>query len=243
MATTAESRRRLLQEVALRHHIVLSEKQLEQFSSYLTLIQRWQRTVVRLVGKDDSPTLIEAHVADAFCIYRSMNRWNGMKLIDIGSGAGFPGVCLKIIEPGLHVTLLDASAKKTSFLAKATTDLGLEGVEVVRGRAEQLAHEAGFREQFGLATMRAVVNLARGIEIGLPFVRVWGHLIVARGTVSRRDAETVARVGPVMGGGEFVVRAGLLGDFPVRGSIIVLGKVNRTERCYPRARGRAAGRW
>ena len=237
---TAESIRVLLREEALRQRVPLSEKQLEHFSRYLDLLRRWQRTAVRLVGNDEPETLVRVHVADAFCIYRCTDRWKGSKLIDIGSGAGFPGVCLKIIEPSLHLTLLDASARKMSFLAKVTADLQLDNVEVIRGRAEQLAHQARLREQFDLATMRAVVNLPRGIEIGLPFVRAGGQLIVATGTMSRTDAEVAKRIGRSMGVGEMVIYAGLLGGVPVRGSIVVLAKVTLSERCYTRGRSDAA---
>jgi 16S rRNA (guanine527-N7)-methyltransferase len=238
---TAASIRALLREEAQGQEITLSEKQLGQFSSYLQLIQQWQRSVVRLVGSDEPRTLVETHIADAFCIYRCMNRWKGSKLIDIGSGAGFPGVCLKIIEPGLHLTLVDASAKKTSFLAKVASDLALERVKVIRGRAEQLGHEAALREQFDLATMRAVADLPRAIELGLPFVSVGGHLIVATGTPSREDLEVARRIGRSLGAGEMTVHGGLLGEVPVRGSIVVLAKRDPTERDYLRGRRKMCG--
>ena len=162
----------------------------------------------------------------------------GEHAIDIGSGAGFPGVCLKIIEPGVHLTLLDASAKRTSFLAKVRADLQLEKVEIVRGRAERLAHDTAFREQFDLATVRAVVRLARAIEIGLPFVRVGGCLVMAWGKASHDDAEAAERIGLLMGGGRPDIHSGVLEGIPIRGSVVVLPKANRTEQRYPRGRTR-----
>jgi 16S rRNA (guanine527-N7)-methyltransferase len=228
--------RDLLQREAARYCVPLSESQLEQFVSYLNLIQRWQKSAVRLVGSDEPEKLVGVHVADAFCIYKCVNTWKGRKLIDIGSGAGFPGLCLKIIEPGLELTLLEASAKKAGFLAKVRAVLGLEDVEVVRGRAEKLAHETGMREQFDLATLRAVADLPKSIERGLPFVRVGGSLVVARGESSSADVESARETGAGLGAGRITVCAGSVGGAPVRGSIMVFLKTERTDSVYPKGR-------
>lgn len=221
----------LLWEEALRHGISLSESQAAQFQVHLKLVQRWQKSAVRLVGSDEPAKLVRVHVADAFSIYQCIKEWNGKKLIDIGSGAGFPGLCLRIVEPSLRLTLLEASAKKTAFLAKAKAELGLEDVEIVRGRAEKIAHEERFREQFDLATLRAVANLAKSIETGLPFVRVDGSVVVVRGRSSNDDVETAREVGQRMGAGRVVVYSGSLAGAPIRGSIVVLTKTERTKRC------------
>lgn len=229
--------RDLLWQEAIRHRVALSESQVEQFLSHLDLIQRWQKSAVRLVGSDEPAKLVGIHVADAFSIHQCINRWKAKKLIDIGPGAGFPGLCLKIVEPGLQLTLLEASAKKAAFLAKVKAELGLEDVEIVRGRAERLAHEPGMREQFDLATLRAVANLPSSIETGLPFVRVGGSLVVARGKSSRADVEAARKVGQLLGAGRIAVHAGSVGGAPVRGSIIVFRKGERTESRYPEVRG------
>lgn len=232
----ADSMRDLLCEEALRRGITLSENQVEQFVRYLALIRRWQKSAVRLVGSDEPTKLVGIHVADAFSIYLCMNRWKGKRVVDIGSGAGFPGVCLKIVEAGLRLTLLEASARKAAFLAKAKAEVGLEEVEIVRGRAEKLAHQVGFREQFDVATSRALANLPRSIETGLPFVRVGGSLVVPRGKSSGADVQTARDVGQRMGAGGVVVHSGSLGGAPLRGSIVVFTKRERTENCYPRGR-------
>jgi 16S rRNA (guanine527-N7)-methyltransferase len=227
----------LLCEEAVRHRVTLSRNQVEQFVSHLNLVRRWQKSAVRLVGSDEPVKLVREHVADAFSIYRCVDRWKGKKLIDIGSGGGFPGLCLKIVEPELQLTLLEASAKKVAFLVKAKAELALEDVVVVRGRAEKLAHEVGFREQFDLATLRAVANLPKSIETGLPFVRVGGLVVVARGRSSGADVEAAREVGQRMGAGRVVVHSGWFAGAPVRGSNMVFRKAKPTGSCYPR-RGR-----
>jgi len=224
----------LLWEEALRHRVTLSHNQVEQLLFHLNLVRRWQKSAVRLVGSDEPVKLVGEHVADAFSIYHCINRWKGKNLIDIGSGAGFPGLCLKIVEPELQLTLLEASAKKAAFLAKAKSELALEDVEIVRGRAEKLAHEVGLREQFDLATLRAVANLTKSIGTGLPFVRVGGSLVIARGRTSGADAETARDVGQSMGAGQVVVHSGSLAGAPLRGSIMVFRKTEPADRCCGR---------
>jgi 16S rRNA (guanine527-N7)-methyltransferase len=227
----------LVREEGLKHGIELSEKQVGQFCAYLKLIQQWQRTVVRLVGNDEATVLVANHVADAFRVYRCVEVWRGKRAVDIGSGAGFPGICVKIVEPELHATLIDTRAKKVAFLTKVAADLGLEGVEVVRGRAEQLAHEARFREQFDIAVMRGVAVLERAIEIGLGFVRIGGELLVRRGKTLREHIAAAEAVSGRCGGGEVVVRRDAVGEGRSPGTCIAVTKVRETKGQYPRARG------
>jgi len=221
----------LLWQEARRHGISLSEIQAAQFEAYLKLVQQWQRRVVRLVGSDTAGKLVRVHVADAFSVHRCIDEWKGKKLIDIGSGAGFPGICLRIVEPDIRLTLLEASAKKTAFLSKAKAELGLGDVEIVRGRAERIAQEGRFREQFDLATLRAVAKLAKSIETGLPFVRVGGSVVVVRGRSSEDDVRTAGEVGAQMGAGQVVVHSGSVAGAPIRGSVVVLTKTEVEERC------------
>jgi len=226
----------LVREEALKHGIELSEKQLEQFSSYLKLIQQWQRSVVRLVGNDDATVLVADHVGDAFGVYSCVDVWKGKRAIDIGSGAGFPGLCLKIVEPTLRVTLLDARAKKVAFLAKVAADLGLEGVEVVRGRAEQLAHERAFREQFDIGTIRGVATLERAVEIGLGFVRVGGCLVMRTRSPSQEDVQAAQCTSRRCGGGQVAVHQDPVRDGARQGTCVIVAKTSGTDRRYPKAR-------
>ena len=219
----------LVRQEALRYEIDLSEGQLEQFSSYLNLIEQWQSSVVRLVGNDDPEVVVREHVADSFWMYRCIGGWKGKTLIDIGSGAGFPGICLKIVERELDVTLLEVRGRKVAFLSKVAADLGLESVRAVRGRAERLARDRGFRERFDVATMRAVASLPRAIGIGLAFVRVGGCLVLVRGRTTRQDIEVAERIGGTFGGGNVVVYGETEQGWPVRGSCMVVEKARGTE--------------
>ena len=237
----AESMRQLLEGQARRHGVALSEKQTEQFLSYLQLIQKWQENAVRLVGSAEPAELVGKHVSDAFSVYNCLGRCQGGKLIDIGSGSGFPGLCLKLVEPRLDVTLLEASSRKASFLAKARAELGLRGVRVVRARAEEIAEDDGFREEFDLATVQGVASLPRVIQLGLPFVRIGGSLVVARGRSSRADIETAESIGRSLGAREVIVHSGSVGNAPIRGSIMILVKVTGAGKGFRIGGSRAEG--
>jgi 16S rRNA (guanine527-N7)-methyltransferase len=217
--------RGLLEEQARRHRVALSENQVDQFLHYLTMIQKWQKTAVRLVGSAEPDELVGKHVSDALALYMCIGDCAGKKLIDIGSGAGFPGLCLKVIEPGLDVTLVEASARKSSFLAKVKVELGLRGLSVVRGRGEDIACERRFCEQFDFATLRAVASLPLAIELGLPFVKVGGRLFLVRGASSDEEIETASLSAAPLGGGQVTVRPlSVEGGDEVRGSIMIVGR-------------------
>jgi len=228
--------RDLLQQQAFRHRVTLSEGQIEQFIAYLKLVQQWQKRAVRLVGTDTPAELVGKHVADALSVYNCIGEWGERNVIDIGSGAGFPGLCLRLIEPRMSLSLLEASGKKVAFLRKVKAELGLEGVRVIRGRAEELAHDRVFREVFDVATMRGVVGLARGMELGIPYVRVGGLFVLVRGRTGAREVRIAEKVGGHLGGGQVTVYCGGVGEPPVRGSMVVVRKVERTDGRFPEPR-------
>ena len=227
---TADSMKRLLEAQAERHGVVLSENQIDRFVHYLTMIQKWQKSAVRLVGSAEPDELVGKHVSDTLALYVCIGDCGGKKLIDVGSGAGFPGLCLKLIEPELEVTLVEASARKSSFLAKVKVELALSELTVVRARGEDLACEGGFREQFDLAALRAVAGLPRAIELGLPFVKVGGHLFLVRGATSQEEMEIARSSAGPLGGGEIRVHPLGIEGGDVRGSIMIIGRQTSGSR-------------
>jgi 16S rRNA (guanine527-N7)-methyltransferase len=220
----ANNMKDLLNEEARRYRLELSEGQIDKFVRYLELIQKWQRSAVRLVGSAEPTELIGKHVADAFALHAYLGKCEGKKLIDIGSGAGFPGMCLKLLEPGLNATLVEASARKASFLSKVRAELALSGVSVVRERAESISGEGQFRERFDLATVRAVAGMVDAIELGLPFLCCGGRLFLVRGATSEEEIETARGVAGRCGGTEVVVHDMSVGGVAGRGSIMIVVK-------------------
>jgi len=228
--------RDLLRAQGDRWGIRLSDHQMDQFESYLKLIQLWQERVVRLVGDARAEKLVGEHLGDSLAVYRCIGSWRDKRVIDIGSGAGFPGITLKLIEPALVITLLESSSKKAAFLRKVSVELGLSDVGVVRDRAEDAGQDTEFREQYDIATMRAVASLPRALELGLEFVKVGGSLVLSRGATTPSDFETADTVARRLGGGEVVVRSGQMDGAVIRGSIMTVQKGFGMEEMLPRWR-------
>ncbi len=157
--------------------------------------------------------------------------------IDIGSGAGFPGVPIKIARPDLRITLLEATGKKARFLEELIADLGLPGVSIVNERAETLAHDPEHREAYALAMARAVAPLRVLLELSLPFLRVGGHLAAVKGSGAEREVREAAHSLEILGGEVVAMRKV---DVPGPGpepTLVVVRKVQATPGRYPRRPG------
>lgn len=162
----------------------------------------------------------------------------GKSLIDVGAGAGFPGVALKALTPSLDVTLLDAQRKRTDFLSETCQALGLEGIRAVHGRAEELGREAAYRERFDFAAARAVAALPMLCELCLPFVKVGGSFLAMKSVDSGTELEQAARAIETLGGG-----LGGVYDYAIPGAdvthrLIVIHKIRPSPERYPRSFGR-----
>ena len=161
--------------------------------------------------------------------------FQGKTLIDVGTGAGFPGMVLKILVPSLKVTLLDSLSKRLDWLTEVYEDLdGVDGITTVHGRAEEFALEKGFRDSFDFAAARAVANLRVLCELCLPFVKVGGHFLAMKSTGSNQELADAAPAGKLLGG-----RIVQVEDYPIPGTeithrLIVVEKLAPTLKGYPR---------
>lgn len=154
------------------------------------------------------------------------------RLIDVGSGAGFPGLAIKIARPDLVVTLVEATGKKVAFLTEAIAALGLEGVAAVHARAEELGHDPTHRESYDLATARAVAALPTLLELCAPFLRVGGSGLFPKGAAIAEEQRAALRAAPLLGvrvGAEEVMAGGT--------RLVRIDKVGTTPRRYPRRSG------
>ena len=154
---------------------------------------------------------------------------------DLGTGAGFPGMVLKILVPSLKVTLLDSLSKRLDWLTEVYEDLdGVDGITTVHGRAEEFALEKGFRDSFDFAAARAVANLRVLCELCLPFVKVGGHFLAMKSTGSNQELADAAHAVKLLGGKVVQVE-----DYPIPGTeithrLIVVEKLAPTLKGYPR---------
>lgn len=177
------------------------------------------------------------HLADSLSLLLAVDPGAGASVLDVGSGAGFPGIPLKIMRPAIRLTLLDASRKKVEFMKAACGELGLSGVTFLHARAEDLAHEAGHRESYDLVVARAVAPAAVLAELCLPLVRIGGFCVAMKGPRGQDELEA-ARAAIAMLGGEVdgVVSLALPEGAGSR-QLIRLGKVSSSPGTYPRRAG------
>ena len=160
--------------------------------------------------------------------------FQGKTLIDVGTGAGFPGLALKILVPSLKVTLLDALGKRVDWLNETAARLGLEGVEAIHVRAEEQARVKGFREHFDLVTARAVAELRMLSELCLPYARVGGLFLAMKSVDSDRELAGAARAVRLLGG-----RVRGTADYTIPGTevthrVVLVDKAAPTPKGYPR---------
>jgi len=161
----------------------------------------------------------------------------GSRIIDVGSGAGFPGIPLKLICPQTHLTLLEATGKKVTFLEHLVGLLGLINVTTVKARAEELAHDPAHREQYDLSLARAVAELPVVVELVLPFCKVGAWMIAQKGEAGAAEAWQAGRAITLLGGELRRVLPVELPGLPEDRSLVLIEKVGPTPKTYPRRPG------
>lgn len=207
--------------------VALTDRQLEQFTQFGELLVE-KNQVMNLTAITEPEAVAQLHFVDSLTVLQTVD-CKGKTLIDVGCGAGFPGVPLAIAEPTLHVTLLDSLQKRMNWLREILPQLGVEA-QVEAARAED--YVADHREQFDLATSRAVARLNILCELCLPYVKVGGHFLALKGAMTNEEVDE-ARKGIALLGG----RVREIKEFPVADAIhrvVVIEKVKPTPKAYPR---------
>lgn len=214
--------------------ITLSEKQLEQFRMYYEMLVE-KNKVMNLTGITEWDEVLEKHFLDSISLIRAIDLDRDIKVMDMGTGAGFPGIPLKIAFPSLKVTLADSLNKRVLFLQEVIGALGLKDIEAIHGRAEDLARDRNFRQQYDLSVSRAVANLSTLSEYCLPFVKIGGQFISYKSGDCEEEVENSKKAIFVLGGKIKEVIKFELGESGR--SFIVIDKVNGTPKDYPRKAG------
>ena len=155
-------------------------------------------------------------------------------LADVGTGAGFPAIPLKIFKPQLKLCLIDSLAKRTEFLKKVVAELELENVEIIHGRAEDLSKQKTFRERFDVVTSRAVARLNVLAEYCLPFVKVGGKFVALKGKNFQEELDEARAAIKILGGGEILIREIKLPTLDDKRAVIYVDKKKSTPEKYPR---------
>ncbi len=226
----------------LRTHIeklglTLSDKQIEQFLIYEELLVSWNEKM-NLTGITESEEIYDKHFADSLTCVLSDKIKEDTKIIDVGTGAGFPGVPLKIYEPSIKLTLLDSLNKRINFLREVSLHLELENVEFLHGRAEDYGKDSDHREQYDIVVSRAVADLSILLEYCIPFIKVGGYFVSHKGKKCHEEIENAKSALDILGVSVESIEKIKTSDATQDHYIIVMRKDKVTDNKYPRRAGK-----
>ncbi len=220
----------------------LSLEQIEQFEAYYLELVDWNRQINLTAITDYNEVQIK-HFLDSLTIILAWQQpTKGLSVIDIGTGAGIPGIPLKIVFTDIKLVLLDSIAKKAAFLQHIKQKLGLNNVEIVVGRAEEVAHQPKYREKLDIVLSRAVAQLPTLIEVTLPFCTIGGSVIAQKKGKLESEINKATKAISVLGGRLRDIKRVELEEFTDERCLIIIEKVSPTPAQYPRRPGIPAKR-
>lgn len=215
--------------------IVLSQQQTEQFYRYYELLVEWNK-VMNLTAITDEQDVVTKHFTDSLALVKALEMGE-LSVMDMGTGAGFPGIPLKIAFPQLQVTLLDSLNKRVKFLDQVCTELGLLGINAVHGRAEDYGRDSSCREKYDLCVSRAVANMASLAEYCMPFVKVGGWFVPYKSGEIEEELAAGTLAVKILGGEITGVERFMLPGADAMRSLVKIRKVKGTSKNYPRKAG------
>lgn len=219
-----------LKEILVNNNI--SEKTAEDFYKYYQLLVDWNERI-NLTAITEEDEVATKHFLDSLNSAKGIVT-EGMKVIDVGTGAGFPGLPVKIANPRIKLTLVDSLQKRIGFLNEVIDTLGLDNVETIHSRAEELGVNKNYREKYDLCVSRAVANLTTLCELCLPFVRVGGFFVSLKGPKAPEELELAKKAIGLLGGSLERIETYDVSDTDLNHNIVVIKKISHTPTKYPR---------
>lgn len=216
--------------------IDLTEKQIQQFISYYEKLVEWNE-MMNLTAITEYDEVMKKHFIDSMTLIKAFDVNQSASVIDVGTGAGFPGLVLKIAFPNLKITLLDSLNKRIQFLNEVIGNLGLDGVETIHGRAEDFAKPGKLREKYDLCVSRAVANLSTLSEYCLPFVKEKGLFISYKSEKVQEEMVKADKAISILGGKIERQVEFTLPDSDIYRNLFIIRKVKKTPAKYPRKAG------
>lgn len=225
-----------IKEVFDKMHIELPDGALELLNRYYEMLIDTNK-VMNLTTITEYSEVVIKHFADSAAIGCITDMNGNIDLIDVGTGAGFPGIVLKIVYPQLSVVLLDSLNKRVNFLKNVITELGLTDISAIHGRAEDIARNKDYREKFDLCVSRAVANMSSLSEYCLPFVKVGGRFIPYKADGCDEEVKAASKAVNILGGKIRKIESYVIPDTDICRKFVVIDKLRNTSAKYPRKAG------
>ena len=227
--------RNLLNEGAKHYGKEITNGQIEQFTEYMELLKEWNKNI-NLTAIEDDREIIIKHFIDSLSILPYVSD-ESKTLIDVGTGAGFPGIPLKITNKNIDITLLDSLDKRVKFLNEVIRVTNIENIKAVHGRAEDMGVNPNFREKYDIAVARAVANLPVLLEYCLPFVKINGVFIAMKGS-NIEELNNSSKALDILGGKIEKIEKMELPFTNIERNVVVVRKFRHTPTKYPRKAGK-----
>lgn len=226
----------LMKEASLEVGLELTEIQYNQFIKYMRLLQEWNEKI-NLTAITEDKDVVKKHFIDCIKAFKSEAIRNAETIIDVGTGAGFPGLPIAIMNPNVKVTLLDSLNKRINFLNLVVRELGLKNVVTIHSRAEDGARNIELREKFDVATSRAVANMSVLSEFCIPYVKVNGYFVALKGPAIEEELKAGEKAIEVLGGElknkiEYDIE-----ESDLNHNIVEIQKIKKCPKTYPRKAG------
>ncbi|QGP91928.1 Ribosomal RNA small subunit methyltransferase G [Neomoorella glycerini] len=219
----------------------ITAEQIAKIKSYINLLLESNKQV-NLTAIVEEEEIWRKHVLDSLLLFCALEIPAGARIIDVGTGAGIPGFILKIYRPDMQLTLLEAQQKKVKFLEKVVARLGLNGVDCLWGRAEEVGQNRNYREKYNLAVARAVAPLITLAEYCLPLVQVGGFMVAYKGPAGEQELAAAEKAINLLGGGETKIWRHQLPEGEEMRILVIIKKEKTTPPAYPRRVGVPAKR-
>ncbi|MCR5097600.1 MAG: 16S rRNA (guanine(527)-N(7))-methyltransferase RsmG [Lachnospiraceae bacterium] len=225
----------LLQKYMEEHGVSLSPDQFQKFSSFYDLLIE-KNKVMNLTAITEPEEVVTKHFIDSLSVISVFEDISSAeyRLIDVGTGGGFPGIPLKIAFPNLHITLFDSLQKRILFLQDVILELGLSDIDAIHGRAEDFGRDESYREKYDLCVSRAVANLSTLSEYCLPFVKSGGTFISYKTDSVDEELSAASGAITILGGGNPRIQKYELYSTDAMRSLLIIDKVKSTPKKYPR---------
>lgn len=217
--------------------IEITDVQCQQFIKYYEMLVETNK-VMNLTAITDFDEVIDKHFVDSLYLAKIKNLDQELSLIDVGTGAGFPGIPLKIMFPKVKVTLLDSLNKRINFLNNVIEALGLEDIKACHGRAEDFGHNPEYREKYDVCVSRAVANMSTLSEYCMPFVKVDGDFIPYKSGSVQEELDQAKKAVKILGGKLVDIISYQLPETDIERSMVVIHKTAQTKKAYPRKAGK-----